>query len=105
MIWSGRASVPAGKFAPIPPTVATATICVTRCLCNAHVRIRDQFRFEQEAAIRFVLSNHVVSVVVVGARTPSQAEENAHAADTLPYLPNDELAGIGGKLDAAGIEV
>ena len=67
--------------------------------------VHDEIKTLREAAVRFVLSNHLVNVVVIGARTPSQAEENSHLADTLPYLPGADLAGIGGKLDAAGIEV
>lgn len=57
----------------------------------------------REAALRYVLSNGLVSVVTPGARTPEHATQNARAAETLPYLPDDDLQGIGGLLSSVGI--
>ncbi len=57
----------------------------------------------REAALRYVLSNGLVSVVVPGARTPQMARANAHAASTLPYLPDEDLARMGDLLADAGI--
>lgn len=76
------------------------------------VRQRDAMRFLvhghvkslREAAIRYVLSNALVSVVVVGARTPEQAIENAHAADELPYLPDEDLNQIATRMREEGID-
>lgn len=65
--------------------------------------VHDEVRSMREAAIRYVLANGLVSVVVPGARTPQQARENASAADTLPYLPPKDLAGVGPLLVDIGV--
>lgn len=70
----------------------------------ARFLVHGEVRSLREAAIRFVLANHLVSVVVVGARTPEQAVENARAAETLPYLPTEDLASIGQRLYQAGVD-
>ncbi len=58
----------------------------------------------REAAIRYVLANGLVSVCVVGARFDEMARVNAHAADTLPYLPPEDLGAIGARLRKHGLE-
>jgi aryl-alcohol dehydrogenase-like predicted oxidoreductase len=58
----------------------------------------------RELALRYVLANGLVSVVVPGARTPEQARENAAAADELPYLPDEDLSNIGELLRNEGVE-
>jgi aryl-alcohol dehydrogenase-like predicted oxidoreductase len=58
----------------------------------------------RELALRYVLANGLVSVVVPGARNPEHVRQNAHAADTLPYLADTELMSIGQKLTSAGVE-
>jgi aryl-alcohol dehydrogenase-like predicted oxidoreductase len=70
----------------------------------ARFLVQGEIKSLREAAIRYVLANHLVSVCVVGARTPVQAKENAHAADTLPYLPDDALATIATRMRDEGIE-
>ena len=70
-----------------------------RLLVHAHVRSL------REAALRYVLANGLVSVVVPGARTSEQARQNARSADVLPYLLEDDLARLGQALargDVAG---
>lgn len=47
-----------------------------------------------EAALRFVLSSDLVSVVIPGARTPAQAEANARAGEGRPGLSTEALARI-----------
>jgi aryl-alcohol dehydrogenase-like predicted oxidoreductase len=44
-------------------------------------------------ALRFVLDQPGVSVVIPGARNPAQAQANAAAAD-LPPLSGDDLAAV-----------
>jgi aryl-alcohol dehydrogenase-like predicted oxidoreductase len=78
----------------------------------ARIRQREQLRVIvrgevtnlRAAAIRYVLSNGLVNSAVVGARTPEQAAENAHAADTLPYLHPDDLASMGKLLSSLGVD-
>ncbi len=65
--------------------------------------VHDEVRSMREAAIRYVLANKLVSVVVPGARTPDQARENATAAESLPYLPPKDLAGVGPLLSDIGV--
>ncbi len=55
-------------------------------------------------ALRYVLANGLVNVVVPGARVPDHAVENAHAGDAQPYLPEHVLSVIGKHLSAAGID-
>ncbi len=50
-----------------------------------------------QAAIAFCLSQPAISTVIGGAKTPSQVEENAAAADMAP-LSDDELAQIANAL-------
>lgn len=66
--------------------------------------VHDEVRTLREAALRYVLANHLVSVVVPGARTPEQARQNAEAVAGPPYLPDGDLAQIGAILRDAGIE-
>lgn len=66
--------------------------------------VRGEATTLRAAAIRYVLSNGLVSCTVPGARTPEQAAENAHAADTLPYLHPDDLASVGKLLTSIGAE-
>ncbi len=65
--------------------------------------VHDTVKTLPEAALRSVLSNGLVSVVVPGARTPEQARANAHAADVLPYLEDNDLAGLPAVLARAGV--
>ncbi len=58
----------------------------------------------RDLALRYVLSNGLVSVAVPGARIPEHARQNAHAAATMPYLPESDLASIGQLLSSVGIE-
>jgi aryl-alcohol dehydrogenase-like predicted oxidoreductase len=48
----------------------------------------------REAALRYVLANGLVSVVVPGARSPDQAIENARAVDREPMLSDEALADV-----------
>ena len=57
----------------------------------------------REAALRYVLANGLVSVVVPGARTPDQATENARSVDREPMLSDVALTAIGRVMDDAGI--
>lgn len=66
--------------------------------------VRGDIATLRAAALRYVLSNGLVGCVVPGARTPEQARENAHAADTLPYLHPDDLASMGKLLSGIGID-
>jgi len=66
--------------------------------------VRGNILTLREAALRYVLANGLVSVVVPGARTPQMARANAYTASTLPYLPDDDLARLGDILADAGIK-
>lgn len=66
--------------------------------------VRGEATTLRSAAIRYVLSNGLVSSAVPGARTPEQASENAHTADTLPYLHRDDMASMGKLLASIGAE-
>jgi len=55
-------------------------------------------------ALRYVLANQLVTVTVPGARTPEHVRENAHLADTLPYLPDKILSTVGQYLRDAGVD-
>ncbi len=66
--------------------------------------VRGEATTLRSAAIRYVLSNGLVSCAVPGARTPEQAAENAHAADTLPYLHPDDLASVGKLISSIGAQ-
>ncbi|MDB4928186.1 MAG: hypothetical protein JWM10_670 [Myxococcaceae bacterium] len=48
----------------------------------------------REAALRYVLANGLVTVVVPGARAPDQATENARAVEREPMLSQAALADI-----------
>lgn len=54
------------------------------------------------AAIRYVLSNKVVSSVLVGARSPEQIAHAAACSDGPPYLPDGDLARIPQVLASSG---
>ena len=69
----------------------------------AKALIHDHVKSLPDAAIRYVLSNKLVSVAVVGARTPAHAIANARAADTLPYLAGDDLSTIAECMRANGV--
>ncbi len=70
---------------------------------RARVRRVSQLRFLVKgevtslasAAIRYVLSNHVVASAITGARTVPQLEEIARAADGPPFLPEHDLTRLG----------
>ena len=66
--------------------------------------VRGDVLTVREAAIRYVLANGLVSCVVVGARHPEMSRTNAHAADVLPYLAEQDLAEIGARLRKHGVE-
>lgn len=66
--------------------------------------VRGDVANMRAAAIRYVLSNGLVSCAVPGARSPEQAVENAHCADVLPYLHRDDLASMGKLLASIGAE-
>ncbi len=66
--------------------------------------VRGDVLTVREAAIRYVLSNGLVSVAVVGARFPEMARLNAHAADNLPYLAEQDLMEIGQRMRKFGVE-
>jgi aryl-alcohol dehydrogenase-like predicted oxidoreductase len=56
------------------------------------------------AAVRFVLSNHVVSAAVLGARTVEQLEQLVRETGGGPrYLPDDDLRQLPRALDRVGI--
>ena len=56
-----------------------------------------------EAALRFVLSNALVTSAVVGARNPSQIAHASHASDTPPYLDEEHLIKVPQILAALGM--
>lgn len=58
----------------------------------------------REAALRYVLANGLVTVVVPGARTPDQATENARAVEQQPMFSEAALSNLGRIMDDAGIE-
>ncbi|MFO0646149.1 MAG: aldo/keto reductase [Polyangiales bacterium] len=58
----------------------------------------------RDLALRYVLANGLVSVVVPGARMVLHARQNAHAAGTTPYLPDADLASMGQILSSVGVE-
>lgn len=66
--------------------------------------VHDDVRTLREAALRYVLSNHLVSCVIPGARTAEQARQNATTVAGPPYLPDEDLARIGVILRDAGVE-
>ncbi|MBI5197905.1 MAG: aldo/keto reductase [Nitrospirae bacterium] len=74
----------------------------TRDALSALIRKVDSLRFLvhgevkslTEAALRFVLSNPLVSVVIPGVKTAAQVEEHVRASRTLPYLAKEELQKI-----------
>lgn len=71
---------------------------------SLRLAMRNGQRTMAEAAIRFVLSNSMVSCCVVGSRTPEMARSNAHACDERPALSDEELNTLGERLQEEGIE-
>ncbi len=65
--------------------------------------VQGPVRDLREAAIRYVLANPNVHTVVVGARTPEMARDNARAGDELPYLDPQLFATLGARLEEEGI--
>lgn len=60
---------------------------------------------QREVALRWVLANELVSGIVVGARTPAQARENAAlGAQEGPWLGNDELKTLAQQMSEFGID-
>jgi aryl-alcohol dehydrogenase-like predicted oxidoreductase len=57
--------------------------------------VRGEVKSLAEASLRFVLSNPRVSVVIPGARTAAQVEEQVRASGGPPYLPEEDLNKIG----------
>ncbi len=57
----------------------------------------------RDLALRYVLSNGLVSAVVPGARTPDHARQNARSAASAPYLPDADLASIGQLLASVNL--
>lgn len=68
------------------------------------VAVRGHIGSMREAALRYVLCNKLVSVVVPGARNPEHAITNARAAEEEPYLLDDDLTVLGKTLMAEGVE-
>lgn len=62
---------------------------------RARALVHDGVASLRDAALRYVLSNGLVSTVIPGARSPEQARQNAQAAATLPYVPDGDMARIG----------
>lgn len=58
----------------------------------------------RDLALRYVLANGLVSVVVPGARMVVHARQNTHSAGTTPYLPDADLASMGQILSSVGVE-
>lgn len=57
------------------------------------------------AAVRFVLSNHLVSAAVLGARTVAQLEQLVRETGGGPrYLPDDDLRQLPRALERVGIQ-
>lgn len=69
------------------------------------VLVKGPTKDMREAAVRYVLANRLVSAAVVGARTPAQARENAHAADEQPYLDPEAFGRLTDRLLEEGIAV
>lgn len=57
----------------------------------------------REAAIKYVLSNGLVSVVVPGSRTADHARQNAAAAESDPHLSHEDLTRLGTLLADIGV--
>lgn len=57
----------------------------------------------REAALRYVLSNVLVSVAVPGARTPDQATENARSVEREPMLTDAAQAAVSRVMNDLGI--
>ena len=55
--------------------------------------LASQDRTVAQTALRFVLDNEAVSVVIPGCKTPAQVEENM-AASEVPSLTPRELAQV-----------
>jgi aryl-alcohol dehydrogenase-like predicted oxidoreductase len=56
--------------------------------------VRGEIRSLAEGALRFVLSNPLVSTVIPGIKTPAQIEEAARAANGRGYLDPEALVRI-----------
>lgn len=68
--------------------------------------VHDDVHTLRSAALRFVLSNQLVSSCVVGVRTVAQLEANARAIGKgPPYLPEDDMTKLPELLRAAGVRV
>jgi aryl-alcohol dehydrogenase-like predicted oxidoreductase len=64
---------------------------------------RGDIESSAEAALRWVLTNELVSSCVVGARTPAQATSAARASSGPPYLRDEDLARVPQVLAALGL--
>lgn len=68
--------------------------------------VKEEIHTLRSAALRFVLSNQLVSSCVVGARTAQQIESNVRAVGKEPpYLSDDDLERIPTLLAEAGVKV
>ncbi len=65
--------------------------------------VQDSVKSPADAALRWVLSNTLISSCIVGARTPAQASAAAAASVGVPYLPEDALARVPQVLAALGL--
>ncbi len=79
---------------------------------RARIRQVDKLRFLvhgdiaslAEAALRFVLSNKLITTAIIGARTQAQIESAVAASvDEPPYLPDEDLAKVAQVLAAAKV--
>jgi aryl-alcohol dehydrogenase-like predicted oxidoreductase len=60
----------------------------------------------RSAALRFVLSNHLVTTALLGPRSVTQLNQLVHEAGKGPvYLDEDALATLPPRLEAVGIEL
>jgi aryl-alcohol dehydrogenase-like predicted oxidoreductase len=68
--------------------------------------VHDDVKSLRGAAVRFALSNTLVSSAVLGPKNPNQLEELVRETGSGPiYLPDDDLAVLPRKLIRAGILV
>ncbi len=68
--------------------------------------VHDEVHTLRSAALRFVLSNQMVSSCVVGVRSVAQLEANVRAIGKgPPYLPDDDMRKLPELLKAAGVSI
>jgi aryl-alcohol dehydrogenase-like predicted oxidoreductase len=102
--WPKSREFPAGdhRAERWPPAVLAARINQLNAL---QFLVRGDVRSLRAAAVRFVLSNSIVSSAILGPRTVEQIEDLVREAGMGPiYLHDDDLMRIARALQGIGIE-